>query len=424
MALEDYRHDMEICSRCSLCKWVPMDQIKGWKYSNVCPSIARYNFHSYSGGGKLNFSLALLMNRIDYTDEMLERVYRCQMCGACDASCKVSRDMEVLQPLYQLRVRCVEDGQLVPAHMVVIDGLRKEDNMMQGKKTERGRWAEGLDVKNINEDKAEVYYHVGCSYSFDEELWPVARSGVNLLKNTGVDIAIAGKDESCCGGRAYELGYQGELVKYAENNVEMLKTAGIKTVVTSCSDCYYAFKVLYDMLGMKGDLEVFHITEYVDRLMKEGKLKLTRNVPMIVTYHDPCHLGRMGESWIEWKGRKIVELDKPILHEPPKQFRRGMNGVYEPPRNILKSIPGLKFVEMQRIKDYAWCCGAGGGVIDAYPDFAGWTAQNRINEAIDTGAEAIVTACPWCKRTLEDALQETEDGLKVYDMVELLEQAI
>ena len=164
MALEDYRHDLEICSRCSMCKFIPLDQIKGWDYANVCPSIARYNFHGYSGGGKLNMALALLNKRIGYTEGLLDRVYQCQMCGACDASCKVTRDMEVLQPLYHLRARCIEDGELVPAHMVMIDGLRKEDNMMQGLKAERGHWADGLDVKNITEDKAQVYYHAGCRY--------------------------------------------------------------------------------------------------------------------------------------------------------------------------------------------------------------------------------------------------------------------
>jgi Fe-S oxidoreductase len=178
------------------------------------------------------------------------------------------------------------------------------------------------------------------------------------------------------------------------------------------------------MIGMKGDLEVLHLTEYVARLIKEGKLKLSRRIPMRVTYHDPCHLGRMGESWTRWKGTKIVELTKPILFDPPKQLRRGMNGIYGPPRDILRSIPGLKFIEMWRIKEYAWCCGAGGGVIDAHPDFAIWTAQNRIGEAMDTGAEAIVTACPWCNRTFKDALKESGDGLKVYDVGELVGQAI
>jgi Fe-S oxidoreductase len=101
-----------------------------------------------------------------------------------------------------------------------------------------------------------------------------------------------------------------------------------------------------------------------------------------------------------------------------------MYGVYEPPRNVLKSIPGLRLVEMNRIKEYTWCCGAGGGVIDAYPDFNMWTAQERIREAKSTGAEALVTACPWCIRNFKDAVKELGDTLKVYDVVELLEQSI
>lgn len=424
MALEDYRHDLEVCSRCSMCKFIPMDRVTGWDYADICPSVARYNFHGYSGSGKLNAALALLTNRINYTDGLLERVYRCQLCGACDTSCKVTRDMEVLQPLYQLRGKCVQNGQLVPAHMVAIEGLRKDDNMLQKPKAGRGKWAEGLNVKDITKEKTEVYYHAGCRYSYDEELWPVARSAVSLLQKTGIDVGIAGKDETCCGGRAYELGYQGELTKYAENNVDMLRAAGVKTVVTSCADCYYAFKVLYDMEDKRGDIEVFHITEYLDSLISQGKLRPSNDVPLKVTYHDPCHLGRMGEPWIHWKGKEIIDLTRPIIHEPPKQFRRGTNGVDEPPRNILKAIPGLEFVEMWRIKEYAWCCGAGGGVIDAYPEFAMWTALERLREARDTGAEAIITACPWCKRNFQDALKESGDDLKVYDLVELVEQAI
>ena len=233
-----------------------------------------------------------------------------------------------------------------------------------------------------------------------------------------------GRDEACCGGRAYEIGYEGELNKYAEHTMEMLKTAGVKSLVTSCSDCYYSFKVLYQKIGKASDVEVLHITEFVERLIKEGKIRLTRKVPMTVTYHDPCHLGRMGEPWIPWEGERTKGSGQFLLHEPPKEFRRGTHGIYEPPRNILKSIPGLRFVEMERIKERAWCCGAGGGVIDAFPDFAMWTALERIREAKTTEAETIVTACPWCKRILSDAIKENGDSLQIYDIVELVEQAV
>lgn len=422
--LESYREYMIRCARCSNCKYIPHYRLQDYNYTYVCPSITRYNFHAYSGGGRLITALSMTDGRIEYTDKLLDIIYQCQMCGACDISCKYGNDLEVLQPMYDLRIKCVSDGQLNPAHMMVIEGLRKDDNMLQKPKAERGKWAEGLDVKNINEEKAAVYYHAGCRYCFDEELWPAARSAVNLLKKAGVDVGIAGKDETCCGGRAYDLGYLGELTKYAENNVEMLKTAGVKTVVTSCSDCYHALKVLYDKIGMKGDLEVLHITEYLDRLIKEGKLNLSKNVPMIATYHDPCHLGRLGEPWIQWDGEIKTELGMRVQHEPKKIFRRGTYGIYEPPRDVLKSIPGLRLVEMFRIKEYTWCCGAGGGVIDAYPDFSMWTAVERVKEARDTGAEALVTACPWCIRNFKDAVKELGDTLKVYDIAELLEQCI
>lgn len=424
MALETYEKDMARCSRCSMCKFIPLEQIKGFEYAGVCPSIYRYNFHSYSGGGKLIIGLSLLQKRIEYSDGLLDIIYRCQMGGACDVSCKYTRDMDVMEILYELRAKLVEDGQLLPQHMPIIEGLRKEDNMLQKLKVDRGKWAEGLDVKDITKEKAEVVYYAGCRYSFDEDLWPAARGAVNLLKQAGVDVGIAGKEEACCGGRAYEMGYQAELTTYAEHQLDAWKAAGAKTVVTSCSDCYHAFKVLYDKIKRKPDLEIVHITEYLERLIAEGKLKLTKKVPMTVTYHDPCHLGRMGEPWIHWEGKEIKLYGQLILHDPIREFRRGTYGVYDPPREVLNSIPGLRLVEMPRNKEYAWCCGAGGGVKEAYPDFAIWTALERIDEAKSTGAEAMVTACPWCERNFNDAIKERGDRIKIIDIVELVQQAI
>jgi Fe-S oxidoreductase len=415
---------IEGCDRCGKCKFIPSERIKSWRFSSGCPAISRYNFHIYSGGGKQNLALSLLDKRIDeISDSVLEIIYRCQMCGSCDVSCKYTKDIEPLEVIQQLRITCIENGFLNPTLMPVIDGLRKEDNMMQALKADRGKWAEGLEVKDITREKAEVYYHAGCRYCFDEELWSAARSAVNLLKKAGVDVGIAGKEEACCGGRAYEMGYEGELTKYAEHNTELLKVAGVKTVVTPCADCYYAFKVLYDKIGKKLPVEVLHITEYLARLINEGKLRPSRSIPMTVTYHDPCNLGRKGEPYIHWEGVRTREPTEPTLHVPPKEFRRGTYGIYEPPRDVLRSIPGLRLAEMERIKEYAWCCGAGGGVKDLYPEFAIWSAQERITEAEATGAEAIVTACPWCKRNFTDAISQNGNNLKVYDVVELLNEA-
>jgi Fe-S oxidoreductase len=368
--------------------------------------------------------LSMLSGRIDYTDGYLDILHRCQMCGACDVSCKSNRDMEPFAIAQELRIKAVEDGQVLPVHMLLIDGLKKEDNMMQGKKADRGKWAEGLDVKDITQDKADIYFHAGCRYSFDEELWPDVRGAVDLLRNAGLDVGIAGKEENCCGCRAYEMGYKDVLTQYAESNFDMLKAARTKQIVTACAECYYGFKVLYARLLKDFNIEVLHITEYLDRLLKEGKLKPTKRIPMTVTYHDPCHLGRLGEPYIPWNGVEKKVFQQMYVYDPPKPWRKGTNGFYEPPRDVIRSIPGIELVEMERIKEYAWCCGAGGGVIDGYPDFAKWTAMERIEEAKTTGAEAIVTACPWCRSNFGDAIKESGEKLKVFDVVELFEQAI
>ena len=422
MAFEDYKADMIRCERCSYCKFTPWIKLDP-DFPIVCPSISRYHFQSYSVLGRYVTARAFLDKRIDYSDTLLDVIYKCQMDGACDVTCKANRDLEPLLMMLDWRIKCVEEGEMLPAHMSYIEGLRKEDNMMQKSKEERGDWAEGLGLKDLNNEKAEVVFHAGCRLSFDEELRKVTRGAVTLLKNLGVDFGIFGKMEACCGGRAYEWGYQGELIKYMDHNIEAWGNAGVKTVVTACSDCYTAFKVWYSRFG-HNEFEILHITEYLARMIKEGKIKFTKEVPMTVTYHDPCHLGRLSEPWVPWEGKEKKVLGQLVLQDPPKTWRRGENGVYEPPRDILKSIPGIKLVEMPRIKEYAWCCGSGGGVKEAYPDFATWTAGERIDEAKSTGAEAIVTACPWCERNFIDTISERGEKMKVYDIIELLQEAI
>jgi Fe-S oxidoreductase len=424
MALEDYRPDQERCSLCSYCKWIPQDKIKSWRFAKGCPSIAYSNFNAYSARGRFAVAKSLLDGKIEYTDRVLDVIYKDLACGSCVVSDKVCRyNLEPLENLLELKTRAVTDGQLLPQHMPFIDHLRKEDTMMMGMpKSKRGEWAEGLDVKDVTQDKAEVLFWAGCRFSYDEELRKVPRAAVTLLKKAGVDIGILGKNESCCGGRTYQMGYRGEFVKFAENNIELWKTSGVKTVVTSCSDCYYTFKRLYPQLGSK--VEVLHTIEYIDRLIKQGKLKPHKKVPIKVTYHDPCHLGRQGEPYVAWNGKEKKILNQVVAYDPPKPRYNGAFGIYEPPRDVLKSIPGLQLVEMERIREYSWCCGAGGGCIDAYPEFSSWTAGERITEARETGAEALVTACAWCERNFMDSTKATGQKMKVLDIIELVQQSL
>jgi len=418
MGLEQYKGDMDMCCRCSTCKFIPLQKVAGFDYANVCPSISRFNFHSYSAGGRMNIGAAMLRDGFKYSDKLLHIVYNCQMCGACGVSCNYGMDMEVIEPIQEFRNKCVEDGKTNPGLEKAIAGLRKTGSMVPvtGK---RGDWASGLNLKDATREKVDVLYHVGCLTSYDKGLQKLAKASAKILQAAGVDFGIAGDAETCCGGRAYQMGYKNEFLNQAKSNMAMIRNAGAKTVVTACADGYQAFKVLYDKHGLKGDLEVLHISEYIDRLVKEGKLKLGKKLDIAVTYHDPCRLGRMGEPWIHWEGKKIPG-DR-FVFDPPKSYRRGTCGIYEPPRRVLNSIPGVKLTEMTRIKEYSWCCGAGGGVTESNPQFAEWTAAERVEEAKSTGAEAIVTACPWCVRTLSAA---PGSSLKVYDIVELVERAI
>ena len=423
MALEDYKADMERCSQCSYCKWIPFDQVKSWRFAKGCPSIAYNNFLSYSARGRFATALSLLKGQSDYSDRVVDIVYKCITCGSCDVSDKICRyNLEPLEMVHELKFKLVEDGQLLPEFTLLIDYLRKEDNMMMKPRAERGDWAEGLDVKRIYDEPTEVLFHAGCRFSYDEELQETARNAVTILKSAGVDIGIMGKDESCCGGRAYDMGYNGEFVKFAENATQAWKAAGVKTVITPCSDCYHAFNRLYPPLG--AHFEVLHTVQYYDRLIKEGKLKFSKNVPMKVTYHDPCHLGRQGEPYVPWEGKEKKIKGQIVTYEPKKPRYNGAWGVYDPPRDVLKSIPGVELVEMERIKEYAWCCGAGGGVREAYPDFSNWTATERIEEAKATTAEAIISACGWCEANFKDAIKASGDKMKVFDITDLVKQAI
>ena len=423
MALEDYKVDMERCSQCSYCKWIPFDQVKSWRFAKGCPSIAYNNFLSYSARGRYAVALSLLNGQSTYSDRVVDVVYKCTTCGSCDVSDKICRyNLEPLEMIHELKFRLVEDGQVLPQHTEIIEHLRKENNMMMKSGAGRGDWAKDLDVKRVPAEKAEVLFHAGCRFSYDEELQETARAAVTILKNAGVDIGIMGENESCCGGRVYDMGYKEEFTRLAESTIKAWNEAGVKTVVTPCAEGYHTFLRLYPKLGAK--FEVLHTVQYYDRLIKEGKLKLSKNVPMRITYHDPCHLGRRGEPYVPWEGKEKKVKNQIVVYEPKRPRYNGAWGVYEPPRDVLKSIPGVELVEMERNREYAWCCGAGGATRETYPDFSSWTAAERIEEAKATGAEAIVTACSWCEANFKDAVKESGAKLKVLDVTDLVKQAI
>jgi Fe-S oxidoreductase len=423
MALEDFKVDALRCTRCAYCKWIPIDQIKSWRFAKGCPSIDFNHFHSYSAGGRLVTALSLMEGRIEVTDKVIDSVFQCQMCGNCDVTCKICRyDMEPLAALHELRFKLVEEGHAPEACQKVITSYRKLGNMLMKASDRRGNWATGLAIKDLSKEKAPVLFHAGCQYSYDDELYKVAATCVRILKEANVDFGILGQNEKCCGGRAYHMGFRDDYQNGAEANLAVWEKAGVQTVVTPCADCYHTFKRLYAQGN--SNIKVLHIVEFVDDLIRKNQLKLTKPVEMKVTYHDPCHLGRQGEPYVPWNGKEKKIFGQAVVYDPPRPRYIGAYGIYDAPRNVLKAIPGLELVEMERNRESAWCCGAGGGVPETYPEFSSWTAGERMEEAQATGADAIVSACPWCERNFKDVRKKTDSQMQVFDIIELIERSL
>jgi len=417
MPLEKFRWDLIACERCNNCMWVHPWRVQNARFAKNCPSAERYLFAAYSCQGRFDLARGLLDGEIEYSAKLLDAIYRCTLCGACDVTCKYYRDMEPLEILQELRNKCVEDGHgPLPAHKPIIDSVKNYNNVWMQPRTKRSAWAKKMSIKDVSKEKAKTLYYVGCTYAYKRELQEIVQNSAEVMKKAGVDFGILGNQEICCGSPILKVGKKELFEKIAKENIELFNSLKVEEIVTSCAGCYGIFKTYYPRVG-RMNFKVFHIVEYLERLVKEGKIKFVKEVPLTVTWHDPCHLGRMGESYIPWDGKR----GKYGLYEPPQELNRGTFGVYEPPREVLRSIPGIEMVEMDRNREFSWCCGAGGGVKSAFPDFALWCAKERIKEAESTGAEALVTSCPWCESNLMDSIGEGE--MKIYSLIDLITQA-
>jgi Fe-S oxidoreductase len=424
MSLQDFRPMMERCSNCSFCKWTPFDKIKSQRFGENCPSVCYYNFNTYSARGRFQLAQSILDNLCDYSDTVTEVIHACNTCGLCDVSCKVCRyNLEPLEHNIELKVSAVEKGKILPRQKEIMDTLGKQKTMLPGMlKANRLDWAKDLNLADVTKEKADIIFFPGCKYSYDKAFRNAGKTAVNIIKKAGIKVGTLGSNDNCCAGRALQMGFREEYTRSATANIAAIEKSGAGILVTPCSDCYHAFKRQYAKPGLK--IKVLHVVEYLEMLIKEGKLKLTKPVPMTITYHDPCHFGRLGEEYIPWNGKEKKIMNQVHTWEPRRPRYSGANGIYDAPREVLKSIPGVKLVEMERIREYSWCCGAGGGCSETYPEFSTWTAGERITEANATGADALVTACPWCESNFNSAVDENGKKIKVLDIIDLVQQAI
>jgi Fe-S oxidoreductase len=419
--IENFIYDMSTCVKCKGCFWVDHIYMHGIKFSYRCPSAEKFLFDSYgSAYGRFRTALGVLEGKLDYSDRFLGTVYNCTMCGACDTGCKRNLDLEVGLTLEAIRIKCVQEGKgPMPEHKKIAKNIAKNHNRYGSPHANRSKWLPS-DVKPSA--KADIVYFVGCNSSYVHT--EIAQATAKILASTNTKFMLLDSEEWCCGYPLYSTGQVDAFKKQVEHNIEAVKKAGASTVLVSCAEGYKTWKVDYPkILGKSTDdmgFKVVHLVEHVDQLLKAGSLKFNKPISMKATYHDSCNLARLSEPWIPWEGTR----GQWGVVTPPLQRRRGTNGIYQQPRDILSAIPGLELEEMIRIRENALCCGAGGGVRDAFKDFALWTANERLEEVREIGAEAIISACPYCKDNFSDAVKAARDEIKVYDISELIWQAI
>lgn len=413
--LTRYEYDMDKCVGCKGCVWVDHIYMPGVRFGIKCSSNIDNPFDAYAYVGRAKIGLALLEGKLDYTDTMLDVIYKCNLCGACDVGCKRNLDLEPLSVLESLRAKCVAEGKgPLPEHKKVAANIEKTGNRFGSPHKDRLKWLPDVAIS----PGADLVYFPGCAASYMDN--DIAKATIEILQISGQQFNVLGDKDRCCGHPLVGMGMIDQALNAAEANIRALKDIGGKTILTSCAECYKTWKVDYPKLLEKSTVdmgyEVIHLAELVNNLLEKGTISFSKNVNMRVTWHDPCHLGRLSEPWTHWEGNR----KKYGILDTPKEYRRGTNGVYQAPRDILDKIPGLEVVEMPRMKENTLCCGAGGGVREAFSDYARRTGQERIEEARSISVEAIVSACPYCKENFNKAGESPDMGMKAFDLSELV----
>ncbi len=381
---------MYTCPKCKICTGNLHPGQTGEVF-NVCPAYTKYGFFAYSGGGKCYLAQGLREGVLEPDEDFADVLYHCTLCGSCAEQCATDQDPRDIARLVRREVVKALGGPPGDGRTVVKSTINYR-NPYQQPKAMRYRWARGLDIKDASREKVETLYYVGCTAAMIPERTHFALNTVKLLDAAGEDFGTLGQKEVCCGATTFNLGAEDAFREVATENMGIINELGVGKVLTSCAGCYSVMKNEYPKVARR-NFEVIHVVEYLDRLISEGRLKPSLPVEMKVTYHDPCHLGRY-------------------------------SGLYEAPRRILEAIPGIELVEMPRNRDKAWCCGAGAGVKTTYPDFAAWIGEQRVEEALATGADALLSACPFCEGNLADVVKATEAGMEVFDVTDLLLKSI
>jgi Fe-S oxidoreductase len=320
-----------------------------------------------------------------------EVVWDCVTCGACMQECPVN--IEHVDHIIDMRRNLVMGESRFPQEAgALLRNIEQAKNPWGVAQSERADWADGLGVRTLEDGRAPEYlYWVGCAASFDDRSKKIAQATARTLQKAGVPFAILGPRELCNGDPARRMGNEYLFQQLAEENVKTLNSTGAKKIVVNCPHCFNTIRNEYPDFG--GDYEVIHHTQLFAKLIKEGRLRPTEEVSSLITYHDPCYLGRH-------------------------------NQVYGEPRKVLDDVPGLRQVEMPRHRERGLCCGAGGARMWMEERLGKRVNEERTDEAAATGADILGVACPFCLVMLDDGVKAKRADMRVLDVAQVVAESV
>ncbi len=383
--------ELDACTRCGECvKWCPTYAEKSEDPLQPAEKIrsmrsfiaAQYGLRAKLFGPRFPTDRAL--------EEYSGGVYDCTLCGRCNAVCPVKIDT---RPLWvAMREHLVELGH----YPEIFDSLREtvttEYNISGDSNEDRLIWSENLEQipEGVRgKEKAEIVYYVGCTPSFYPATYGIPQATVLVMERAGLDFTTLGGEEWCCGFPLILAGMGNAIKELVEHNVATVRRTGARRLITGCPSCYHTW--LHDYPRIMGEplgFEVQHLSQLLEELIAGGHIKLGE-FERSVTYHDPCDLGRS-------------------------------SGVYDAPRNVIRSIPGISLTEMEENRRNALCCGGGGDVAMTNEELVDAVGRRRVEQAQATGAQVLLSACQQCKRTLMNAVRQEKVRMRVLDIVELV----
>ena len=380
---------LEACTNCRLC-------------AQVCPAVSAAEDGHLSGVYRLGELRNIMRSRsgffrrffgqkqptVEQLKQFSETVYRCTLCGRCQETCPsgiMLRDIWL-----SLRQDLVHSDAYPKKVDMIRENVAESHNVFDEDNEERADWVEDLrkppDHGYIR-DRAEVVYFTGCVAAYFPMAQKIPMALSEVLERANVDFTLLGEEEWCCGFPLLGAGLRDHVQGSIDHNIEAVKQKGAHTVVFACPSCYQMWREYYPH-----KFEIYHVTQYLNQLISSGSLAL-KELELSVTYHDPCDLGRGSRE-------------------------------YEAPRQVIRSIPGVKLIEMAHSRENCLCCGGGGNLEMIDSDLTADIAKAKIDEVLHTGAEVVVTACQQCVRTMATYTRRNKIPLDVMDIVQLIQRAL